>query len=240
MPETIDYEVEAEAPVVPPEEPTTGTVFGDADSEGNPLPIPLGDLDSLGTALARIWKQFEQTVTWPQLMAALGTMTDDIEQSAIALQPMRYVGSARGVWLDELGAMVGRPRGGQTDDDDYRAAIIAEALSLITSGAPDELIDIAVRLAPEGADVFYDEPSPATFIITITDLDADTFLLYRSITADMVPAGVGGWLATYSTTLTAGWGSVYGDVSPAGSWSSVYGGADDALSLWSWGAPIGG
>lgn len=176
---------------------------GPRPGEGDLVPIPPGDLDAVTTAEERIWKQFEGTATWAAMCGVLGLAHGDVEHVMAQLEPMRYVGTATGVWLDRVGELVNLPRAGWTDDDDYRLAIIAEALSEITTGAPDEIIDLALRLAPDPEVVRYYE-GVASFVLVISDLTGARFDLIRAVMRDMPPAGVGAWLDTYETDTTAG------------------------------------
>lgn len=261
MPESLDYDIIPD--VVTPDEPDApfvaegseawailgigalgsmvlglGPAFGAVDEDGDAIPIPLGWFDPLDTAQRRVWKQFEPTTSWRVLMIALGLPFTDVEATAEAIEPHHYVSRARGVFLEEIGALVGLPRGGQTDDDDYRLAIIAEALSLVTTGAPDDMLDLAVRLAPEGSVVTYTEDYPASFSVTVTDLEADRFELIRTIMADMPPAGVGAALETFDVDLTAGW-DYADDVTPFGTWAYDATEESTPYALWSYSAQIG-
>jgi hypothetical protein len=214
-----------------------GIPWAAIDEDGDPWPIEPGQFDPTVTAEVRVWKQFEGTVTWASLVGVFGQAFNDVEIVEEQLQPMRYVGTATGVWLDEIGANVGRARGGQTDDDEYRLAIIADALSQVTDGSPDEIIDLAVRLKLEASVVRYDEPVPAVFVLTVTELDAARFDLMRDVMGDMPPAGVGAWLDTYDEALAGGpsWGTAIAGMGAPG-WDPQPAGV---RATHGWGAEIG-
>lgn len=221
----------------------SGTEWGARADPRDPdsalVPTQAGDLDTVQTALARLRRQFSSTASWQALARIIGEAFGDVELAMGRCEPQRYVGTAEGVWLGELGTTVGLPREGWTDDDDYRLAIVAEALSQVTGGSVDELIDVVTRIVPEGAAIYYREPAPATAILTVPDLTPLRFALVRSVLADMPPTSVGAFLETYDSTATAGWD--YSPDPPAtfGSWGYSGGGTDDVLSLWSYAAPIG-
>lgn len=187
-----------------------GGFWGDAiawlDREDNTdpstpyLPILPGDLDTIRTATERLWKQFEGEPTWEALLTALGDASQDLERVLGDLLPELYVRWARGWWLEQIGADVGRARGGQSEDDEYRLAIVAEALSQVAECTGPETIDLAIRLAPEGSDVLYQEHYPLGFLLTIPDLPPGRFALMREIMADAVANTVGAALETYPTT----------------------------------------
>jgi hypothetical protein len=227
-----------------------GSAWGSATLWNSPDPdalddqraaIPPGDLDAVATAIERIWKQYDVTETWVAYATALGGAFGDVEQVTGQFEVQRYVGTAVGTYLDQIGALVNLPRSGWTTDDDYRLAIIAEALSRVTSGAADEIIDVAIRIAPDGATVQYREPAPASFVLTVPDLDPNRWALMLDVMADMPPAGVGAWLETWSSSTTAGWdyAASPGSVSPVASWSYSGGGTAGVLAPWSYRAAIG-
>lgn len=211
--------------------------FGDRDDDGNLLPIPPGQLDASATATARLWKVLEGAQTWRDMMSVFGLLFQDVEGVIGQLSTQIYRETAEGVQLDKIGALVGRARGGQTDDADYRRAILAEALSLIASGTPEDIIDLADGLAPEGLTAIYDETYPAALVMTIPDLPIADWYLILEIGADVPPMGVGAWLATYSTTTSAGWGwDPQPDVAGAFGWDPQPAGV---LSTWSWAQRLG-
>ena len=216
-----------------------GTRSDPRDPDSPLLRTQPGDLDTIQTAIARLRRQFSSTVSWPALATLMGEAFADFEYAIRRAQDQRYVGTATGVWLAEIGALVGLPREGWTSDDDYRLAIVAEALSRITSGSADEIVDVALRLLPDGATMIYTERYPAAFDLAIADLPAGRFALMLAVLADMPAAGVGAFLTTWPSALVAGW--AYDDLDPAvfGSWDYLVPGDADALSLWSYSAAIG-
>jgi hypothetical protein len=216
------------------------TPWGTVDDDGAPVPIEPGDLDTITTAQDRLWRQFMLTDSWQRLYSVIGILFGEVELVCSEAHLERYVGTARGVNLDAIGAIVNLPRAGTTDDDDYRLAIIAEATSLVVSGTIPEITDLAIRLAPEGADVRVVDAPPAYFFVVIADLDGPRFELVRTIMADVPPAGVGASLVSYVSSLTGGWGSSYGDDGGSAAWASSYGSdADDSLSPWAHSGEIG-
>lgn len=216
------------------------TPWGTVDDDGMPVQIEPGDLDTITTAQDRLWRQFMLTDSWRRLYSVIGVLFGEVELVCAEAHLERYVGTARGANLDRIGELVALPRAGTTDDDDYRLAIIAEATSLVVSGTIPEIYDLAIRLAPEGADVrVYDAP-PAFFYVVIPDLTGPRFELIRTIMADVPPAGVGARLVSYPDELTAEWASSYGDDGGEAAFSTSYGSdADDALPPWAHSGEIG-
>lgn len=214
-----------------------GIKFGTLDDDGNVVPIPPGSLDAIGSMHARLWKQFVRAQTWIDLFGIIGGAFQDVEETLQSFADNRYVGNAPGQVLDEVGALVNLPRGGQTSDAAYRLAIIAEATSLVVSGTIPEILDLARRLAPAST-IHLRNRYPAAFFLIVTDLNAASVALLTEIMADTPPSGVGAFLVTFDPDLTSGWASVSGGVTTPGRWASVSGPVDPPF-LWSSVAAIG-
>jgi hypothetical protein len=212
------------------------------DDASELLTLQPGDLDTIDTALARIRFQFTQTASHPAFARVIGGAFADLERAMVALERQRYVATASGVWLAEIGALVGLAREGWTDDEDYRLAVVAEALSLITSSTIDEIVDVALRLLPEGATMAYRDRYPAAWEIAVPDLPAARWGLMLAVLADMPAAGVGAYLTTWPEAETAGWAYDATEPDVVGSWGYIAGDdtdVEDVLSLWSYTAQIG-
>lgn len=178
------------------------------------LPIPAGCLDADKTARTRVWKQYtnaDAATTWGDGIAALlGEAFAELESAASLVAYEHYVATARGVQLEEIGAVVGRSRGPLTVDDDYRLAIIVDAATTYASATAPEIIALATRLAAGlsvSGDVEFLPFYPAAYRIRIPDMSADLFALIQDIMADTPPAGVAAALSTYDTEDNGGWGS---------------------------------
>lgn len=189
-----------------------------------------GCLDTLRTADTRIWEQFRNeaaAATWSDgIGAVLGLAWADIERAASMVGPERYVATARGVHLNEVGAAVDRPRGSLTEDADYRLAIIVDAATLYSSGTPEQVLELARRLVTGIAgigDLDFQELYPAAFRLRIGDMDAAIFNLLADILEDVPPAGVGATLATYFTGVQGTFGSASGPVASPAGFGSIHG-----------------
>lgn len=210
----------------------SGIAWAETDDDGEVLAIAPGDHDARETALARLWKQLADTETWPALFAGVfGTLFRDVEDTMVGVLDQRALASAGGQNLDAIGEIVGRARGGQTSDADYRAAIKAEAASLVVSGTMNEILELAVSLQP-ASEVKIRELFPAAFMLQVTDLTAARAQLLAEILDDVPAAGVGALLATFDPTTVAGWDSVDGGVTTPGRWASTAG-ATTGPYLWS-------
>lgn len=218
----------------------------EGDDQGDPeaalLEIRPGELDCRTTALRRIWYQYRSTTTWPVLLGLVGDAFALLENGQGSVAVARWVSTAEGLVLDEIGALVDQPRGG-LDDDLYRLAIRARAASLATAGTIPEIVEISRALLSDQVRV--QELWPATVAITSPDVATDIFLLLLQILDPMLAAGVAGLLSTYTSALVGGWASTtdpgFAEVTDLAGWTSTTGtDADDALSPWSTGQPIGG
>ena len=206
------------------------------------VPIPPGTLDCLTTAIERLYKQFEAKPNWSALVQVFGESFCDVERQASQINVFRYVLTAEGVQLDEIGYLVQRPRNGLTDDD-YRLAIIAEAASLVTSSTVPEILSIVDVLVGGDPGVLVDfQPKyPAAWILCVVPITPVFFDLLVDILSDVPAAGVAALLCTWDPDNYGGWDTTTGaDASPLGSWSSTTGtDADDVPPLWSHIAAIG-
>jgi len=222
----------------------------EGDDPGDPeaalLEIRPGELDCHTTALRRIWYEFTREDagrdSWERLLGIVGDAFAGQELGLGSVHLARWVSTAEGLVLDEIGALVDQPRLGLSDDL-YRLAIRARAASLFTSGTIPEIVEVSRALLGDVVRVV--ELWPATIVISSPDVPAAIFLLLLQILDPMIAAGVAALLETYDSAGTAGWGSTTDpgetEILVAGSWSSTTGAdADAGPALWSTAQPIGG
>lgn len=210
---------------------------------GSPfVPIPPGQLDCVTTARERLYKQFEAPrPNWTALSELIGELFCDVSRQQGQINSLRYVSTASGVQLDEIGELVGRPRNGLPDDD-YRRAIVAAANALITSGTVPEILDLVRTLFGDSVSIDYQEFYPASFRLCVFPLAPPDFDLLLQILADTPPAAVAALLCTFDPDEIAGWDTTTGNDAgpPLASWTSTTGpDADDARSRWVYVAKIG-
>lgn len=180
-----------------------------ADTTSLLLPIEPGCLDAMQTAADRIWKQYEGRETWADIMEIVGEPFAELDVVLGRVDVERYRSTAVGVQLDEIGAVVNRPRGGLLDDELYRLAILVDTASLYASGTIPEILELAHALVGDGHVITLDELFPANFRLRITDLETPIFLLLADILSDVPAAGVGSLLSTFAEATVGGWGSVH-------------------------------
>jgi hypothetical protein len=212
------------------------------DRDAPLLPIGPGEMDAETTARRRRWYQLSNAPGWDVLLTLIGQGQAHLEAAIGSVDQGRWLVNAEGTVLDEIGALVNRPRVGLSDAL-YRLAIRSEAASLLSSGTIPEILELTRSLL--GDEVRVRELWPATIVISAPDVASDVFLVLLDILADVPAAGVGALLSTWDSATTGGWGSTTDpggtEVTAPGTFSSTTGtDADAGLALWSTGQPIGG
>lgn len=201
-----------------------------------------GELDHATTALRRLWYQLQGQPEWERLMGVIGELAATLERGVGSVNEARWLSTAEGDVLDEIGALVDRRRQGLSDDQ-YRLAIRAEAGSIFASGTIPEIVELTRSLL--GEDVRVVERFPGSIVISAPDVAVEVFLVLLEVLADVPAAGVGALLSTWDSAATGGWGSTTDpaetEITEPGTWSSTTGtDADSGRALWSTGQPIGG
>jgi len=82
---------------------------------------------------------------------------------------LRTLEAAAGVQLDGIGSIVGVARDG-LEDPAYRVRIGAQVRINLSTGTPEELLQIARALLPGGIDFHIDELYPAAFELVVDDV----------------------------------------------------------------------
>ena len=88
----------------------------ESDPESPLLEIRPGELDAVTTALRRLWYQLQNGIEWPRLMTFIGEQWAEQERALGSVDQARYLSTAEGTVMDEIGALVNRPRAGLSDD----------------------------------------------------------------------------------------------------------------------------
>ena len=232
--------------VRPPNFATIPWATREGDDQTDPqaplVAIGPGELDAETTARRRRWYQLSNAPGWDTLLTLIGQGMAHLEAAIGSVDQGRWLVNAEGVVLDEIGALVNRPRQGLSDAL-YRLAIRSEAASLLSSGTIPEIVELTRTLL--GDEVRVRELWPATVVIAAPDAPTDVFLVLLDVLADVLAAGVGALLSTWDSAATGGWGSTTDpgetEVTDPGTWSATTGtDADAGLALWSTGQPIGG
>jgi hypothetical protein len=145
--------------------------------------------DVVARGVARLPQQFRETTDFKALVEVLLQHFQDAEDALWSLNTLRWLDTATHAQLDELGALVGEPRGAHTADDVYRLWVKARILVNRSNGKPEELLHILALLEPD-ATTDITEYYPAFYLLTAIDTAADPVEL-AAILHQAKPAGVG-------------------------------------------------
>jgi hypothetical protein len=100
------------------------------------------------------------------MLASFSQQVQDLENAIFAVLNGRDINNAEGVQLDGLGALVGEPRNGR-DDTTYRLRIRARIKLNVSSGTPNEILELFALLIDSGQTAKLVEKPPASFNLTI-------------------------------------------------------------------------
>ncbi len=114
-------------------------------------------------ALARLIQQFKGKPNIAALLNSFNEQTQDYEDDVQDLSDVLDIDLMTGVNLDHIGEIVNQPREGRNDAD-YRQAIRERISANVSSGTPDQVIEIFTGLTGSTV-VDYDEDYPAGFVI---------------------------------------------------------------------------
>ena len=142
--------------------------------------------DHNDVALSRYTYQYTEAGTLQALTTLWSERMQALEDAAWSVLTDRWIAPAAGVQLDELGAIVGEPRLGRTDET-YRDALEVRISINRSGGEPERIIEFLTRIA-NADQVIYKEIYPAKVEIFVGGgLSVSQALRVR----DLVPAAVG-------------------------------------------------
>jgi hypothetical protein len=153
---------------------------------------PIHDLNVVGDAVSRIVQQYQRPKI-EALVGALAAPAQDLEDALIQIYTQRWLPVAVGVQLDVLGAIVGQPRLGFTDDF-YRLCIQARIRINLSSGGPEELYGVLALVIPPGTTMTLHYFAPAAFEMLLGGVAISLQLgqLFASFITQARGAGIGG------------------------------------------------
>lgn len=130
-------------------------------------------LDHVAAALTRVTQQFKGKARFEALVSTFSEQVQGLEDAFNKLYSDRWLTTAIGLQLDNLGTVVGESRVGR-DDEDYRTAIKARIAANVCNGTPDEILRVLS---------LYDAP-----VYKLTELFPAKLELYRTIALVTDPA----------------------------------------------------
>jgi len=215
------------------------------EPNAEPRQIPPGDLDAIQTLRRRVYEQWTEDPSWrsqdggdtPGLAEIIGAGLASVVAEHYQIDQLRWLSTASGSTLDELGALVGLARNGLSDAV-YRRAIQARGASLIGDAGIDAVMrPIKLLLGPTAVTYAPAYPRGFTWVVTIA-LSQDLLELVVSLVSESV-AGCGiGATILLSPPEIPGWDWT-APQAWASSWSSAYGAVDASVaSPWGWSVAI--
>ena len=177
-------------------------------------------LTHVADGLKHLAYQFQDLPNFEAILIAWLNRIQEIEDVLWELIDERTIDAAVGVQLDGIGAIVGEPRLGKTDDK-YRLFIKARRLVNLSSGTVPELIEILGLLTENTIEYRVEYPAGFSLIV------ADILALPESVAlilSDAVVAGVAVHLNYADVLDTAAFTFATGDAVEA---SATLGWADD-------------
>ncbi len=135
-------------------------------------------LDRMQRTIDSLLEQFKGQPNMSAIMASYGQQFQEVEDMFIQLYLLRALSTAEGEQLDQLGKIIGEPRGDR-DDDNYRAALYGR-IALNRSHARIEDVLFAMTSIYESGSYELREIDDAAFMLRLKDgipatLDPETF-----------------------------------------------------------------
>lgn len=156
------------------------------------------DGDHAAEALARRLQDDLDKAVYAKMIAIFADRFQLLENVLWELNEQRWIDTARGAQLDNLGAIVGESRDGR-DDVTYRLWVRARAKANRSHGRPDDSLEILKLLVESTATVRYvdQDPRDAEYRLTVENTAVD-LVQVKKILELVRPAGV------YMNLISAG------------------------------------
>lgn len=149
--------------------------------------------DFLAQAKSRLLEQYKNKPNIENVLSIYSEQFDALETAFFQIDVARFVPTAIGVQLDQIGEIVGQPRNGITDDDRYRVLIYARIGINISEGEIERIIDV-FKLITESEYVHLINLDHAHIQLLSTDIgqfaDQDAVNFIYSVMQQVVAAGV--------------------------------------------------
>lgn len=181
--------------------------------------IPTKNTKHVTEARELIIDQFRGRRVIQGILDAVVGETQALEDATFDVIMKRLLTDATDAQLDSLGDLVGEPRLAR-DDDPYRAAILLRIRVNRSQGKAEDIIQTAAIYTDN--DFAYVEIYPAGFYVSAFDIEAAA--IFRRMLGQAKAAGTRGVLVSsdWSADENFVYGSVYGTVSNAKGFGSVY------------------
>lgn len=130
--------------------------------------------DHAEQAIARLPQQFQGKKSIEFLIRALCRPWQDLEGAAYAVLIGRLIDTAIGDQLTGIGAIVGQPRGGVTDDDLYRRYVRARVAVTVSKGTYADILAVTrLVLGDADIDIIISDGGVASVLVTLGPYGVD-------------------------------------------------------------------
>lgn len=144
-------------------------------------------------ALARVLQQFRpETSGMSAILNALNVQTQELETSGMALLTERYIDTAVGAQLDQIGNVLLEFRQGESDAD-YTERLKAKIRVLRSSGSATDLILIYKLILPDN-DIYFTQIGGGGFILSVGAIETSRIPTYLRFLHQAKSAGINGQL----------------------------------------------
>ncbi len=143
-------------------------------------------INHIELALSRLAGQFDGSENLKKLLTESVRPLQSIEQDFNDLKVNRWIESAVGQQLDNLGNIVGELRQGR-DDETYRRVLLFRVFVNVSEGTPQVLL-AALKFLTDPTDMQYIEVYPATVLLYTNGYFVDNRI--QSQVQDVSPAGI--------------------------------------------------
>jgi len=151
---------------------------------------PVENNDRQATAASLLIDLFREKPLFLNLLSSYVEQTQELENEIFELRNAFWVDTAIGAQLDGIGQIVGITREGASDTV-YRIRIKARILINLSSGTPNQILELVRALSPASApDPTYTPWFPASFAIGVTELTLTEVAEISDAIIETTPLGV--------------------------------------------------
>lgn len=158
-------------------------------------------MDHAAEGIARLPTAFRDT-TVEDLVEALASSHQSLEDALEAMPTAMAIDTAVGTQLDGMGDVVGEPRNGSTDDEEYRLRIKARVRINRSGGSPEDIYGVLTLVVDETIALAIREEFPAAFRVLATGAAVENASLLVRFIGEAKAAGVTARL-TYANAAAA-------------------------------------
>lgn len=174
-----------------------GGLYGfEAITSGPDVVVPVGGMDHLALALARVPAQLTKSTTYLRLLEAMIWPVQELESVFLSLLTTKSITDSTGDALTKLGALVGQPQNG-LDEDAYRRNITVKIGVNQSRAIPPDLRKIIKLLYPNARVRIRRMGGAVEIVVFDAELDDDQALELLGFLLPAVGAGIRLHLITF-------------------------------------------